>query len=144
MAPEVFSGIYSNKVDIWSLGCVLFAMLSGSVPFCEAYGPPDLMTQITTAKFSFRNRAWNDVSLSAKELIRKMLQRDPDDRPSIDGVLEHPWLCCPKTIERVNRLYDLNETLMNSSEETELELTLVNVTLDETVQQPPPKRRRIE
>lgn len=29
---------FSFKVDIWSMGCLLFAMLSGSVPFCDAYG----------------------------------------------------------------------------------------------------------
>lgn len=63
VAPEVLlGGAYTNKVDIWSLGCMLFAMLSGSVPFCDAYGPPDLQTQIKEARFAFKNRAWNNVS----------------------------------------------------------------------------------
>lgn len=64
VAPEIYDNKnYTNKVDIWSLGCVLFAMLSGSVPFSDAYGPPDCKTQILSAKFSFRrNRCWNDVS----------------------------------------------------------------------------------
>lgn len=63
VAPEVLmGGNYTNKVDIWSMGCLLFAMLSGSVPFCDAYSPPDVQTQIKQAKFSFRNRIWNDVS----------------------------------------------------------------------------------
>lgn len=63
VAPEVLmGGNYTNKVDIWSMGCLLYAMLSGSVPFCEAYGPPDVQTQIKEAKFNFRQRAWNEVS----------------------------------------------------------------------------------
>lgn len=63
VAPEVLmGGAYTNKVDIWSLGCMLFAMLSGSVPFSDSYAPPDVQTQIKLAKFSFKNRAWNNVS----------------------------------------------------------------------------------
>lgn len=87
------------------------------------------------------------VSVTAKDLIRKMLKKDPEERPTVDDILEHPWLRCQKTLDRVNRLYHLNDTLMDLSNETELELTLVNVTLDEsdrTVMQPPPKRRRLQ
>lgn len=63
VAPEVLmGGVYTNKVDIWSMGCLLFAMLSGSVPFCDAYGPPDVQSQIKEAKFAFKNRVWNSVS----------------------------------------------------------------------------------
>lgn len=62
VAPEVLmGGNYTNKVDIWSMGCLLFAMLSGSVPFCEAYGPPDVQTQIKEAKYNFKHRSWNEV-----------------------------------------------------------------------------------
>lgn len=65
VAPEVLmGGAYTNKVDIWSMGCMLFAMLSGSVPFCDGYGPPDVQTQIKQAKFAFKSRVWNNVSLN--------------------------------------------------------------------------------
>lgn len=63
VAPEVLmGGVYNSKVDIWSLGCMLFAMLSGSVPFCEEYGPPSVQHQIKEARYSFKSRAWNNVS----------------------------------------------------------------------------------
>lgn len=149
VAPEVlFGGSYTNKVDIWSMGCLLFAMLSGSVPFCDAYGPPDVQTQIREAKYSFKNRIWNKVSRSARELIRQMLQKNPLSRPTIAEVLDHQWLKCPKTLKRANKLYALDETLINSSDE--LELTMVNFTLNDqqksktVIEPPPPKRRRIE
>jgi serine/threonine protein kinase len=76
-----------------------------------------------------------------------MLQKHPEQRPTADEILQHPWLQCSKTLERVNRLYNMNDTLMNSSEEQDIDLTMVNVSLSETdksVMQPPPKRRRIE
>lgn len=74
-----------------------------------------------------------------------MLQKDPTQRPTADEILKHSWLQCPKTLERVNRLYNMNDTLMDSSEEQDIDLTMVNVSLsDKSVMQPPPKRRRIE
>jgi hypothetical protein len=73
-----------------------------------------------------------------------MLKVNPDDRPSIDSVLEHPWCTCNETLKRVSKLYNSNESFLNSGE---LEETLVNVTLNDTdrsILTPPPKRRRID
>lgn len=165
VAPEVLKnkGVYNNKVDIWSLGCLLFAMLSGSVPFCgkvliinriirlhqlfwfhlDAYAPPDLITQIKNAKYSFSSRVWKNVSNSAKNLIDKMLQKDPQKRVSIEEILAHGWLKCAATRARLERVYRCNGIDLD---ETELELTLVNVTLNEsneTVMEPPFKKRKI-
>lgn len=75
-----------------------------------------------------------------------MLQKEPELRPSIDQVIDHPWLKCSKAIMRVQKLYNLDETMMNSSNESELELTLVNVSLNEqkSAVQPPMKKRRVD
>lgn len=76
-----------------------------------------------------------------------MLQKQPEKRPSIDEILEHPWLKCQETINRVRALYPLDETILDSSIDTQLELTLVNVSLNDTQKsavQPPLKRRRID
>lgn len=76
-----------------------------------------------------------------------MLQKDPSMRPSINKILEHPWLQCQQTTNRVNKLYKqfgLDETLLNETDETELELTLVNVSLNDTPLPPPSKRRRLD
>ncbi|CRL00802.1 CLUMA_CG014053, isoform A [Clunio marinus] len=126
VAPEVLmGGVYTSKVDMWSLGVLLFAMLSGSVPFCDAYGPPDVTTQIKEAKYSFKSRLWNDVSRPAKDLIRKLIQKEPEKRLTIDEVLSHPWLKCLKTISRVQKLYNFNETVVDETEDAELETTLL-------------------
>lgn len=146
VAPEVlFGGAYTNKVDVWSMGCLLFAMLSGSVPFCDAYGPPDVQTQIKQAKFCFKSRIWNEVSRLGRDLIRQMLKKEPKQRPSIVEVLQHPWLKCNKTIARVQGLFALEETLMHV--DTELERSMTKISLQESQQsaiEPPLKRRRVE
>lgn len=144
------------------MGCMLFAMLSGSVPFCEAYGPPDVQTQIIEARFTFeRNRVWLEVKLlflkfcskltvfifkvsrTARDLIRRMLQKNPTSRPTVNQVLDHPWLRNPETVARVHKLYNLDDTMLDN-DETLLELTLVKVSLNETPVPPPFKRRKVD
>lgn len=83
------------------------------------------------------------VSRPARELIRRLLQKNPKDRPSVDEVFDHPWMRHPYTIDRVNRLYEIDATLLCGNE-TSLELTLVNVSLSDPEPQPPQKKRRIE
>jgi serine/threonine protein kinase len=114
-----------------SLHCILI----------DAYAPPDLMTQIKNAKYSFSSRVWKTVSDTAKNLIEKMLQKDPQKRVSIEEILAHNWLKCPSTRERLEKVYKKNGIDLD---ETDLELTLVNVTLNEiVVKEPPLKKRRV-
>jgi serine/threonine protein kinase len=101
------------------------------------------MTQIKNAKFSFSSRVWKNVSDSAKNLIEKMLQKDPQKRVSIEEILAHQWLKCSETRDRLQKVYRRNGI---DIDETELELTLVNVTLNETidsVKEPPFKKRKV-
>lgn len=89
----------------------------------------------------------SQVSRTARDLIKRMLQKQPSMRPTIDEILEHPWLKCQETIDRVQALHPLDDTVLDSSIDTQLELTLVNVSLNDTQKTavpPPPKRRRID
>jgi len=100
MAPEVVQGRYTYHSDMWSFGCLMFTMLFGYSPFWthsvyETYHlivdhgfRPDKPTP--GYDNSFPN--FPKVSESAKDLIVKLLQRDPVRRLTAAEALEHPWL----------------------------------------------------
>jgi len=95
IAPEVFSGKgYSKGVDIWSLGVVLFVMLSVSYPFNDV-DKNKIIAQIHKADVASKFDAdpiWQNVSLNAKDLIQLMLMTDPRRRLSITHCLNHPFI----------------------------------------------------
>lgn len=90
IAPEVIQGAYDEKCDIWSLGVLMYMMLSGLPPF---YGTSrkEVMAKIKKGKFSFKSKNWDRISKEAKDLIEKMLTYNPEQRPSCREVLNHPW-----------------------------------------------------
>ncbi|KAE8009243.1 hypothetical protein FH972_005692 [Carpinus fangiana] len=91
VAPEVLVGDYSEKVDIWSAGVLLHALLLGVLPF-----PGDSVEAIFEAikkvNLDFESGVWKSVSQPARNLIAHMLTRDVSSRPTADEVLRHPWL----------------------------------------------------
>lgn len=110
VAPEVLStngsGTYTQKIDIWSAGVVLFTMLSGSVPFSEEFGTP-IRQQILKGMYAFRGKVWQLVSNSAKSLISQMLQKNPEKRLNIEEVLKHQWLNDIDIIDKAERLMEI-------------------------------------
>lgn len=92
VAPEILSGEeYDHKVDVWSCGVILYIMLSGVPPF---YGdsPVETFDKVLRGNLRFPTRIFRSVSPEAKDLLRKMLCKDPSRRLSADQVLRHPWL----------------------------------------------------
>lgn len=151
-APEVLGGghnSYDAKVDVWSLGVLLFTMISGSLPFSEAYGPPDVFTQILKSPLRFRQKIWRTVNPQISNLIKQMLTKDPRFRMTIDDVLNHPWMAGRAMIDRIQRFYGIDDnSIMDDTENDDvLNITLVNVSLNETSDKlahpPPAKKRRV-
>ncbi|KAH8239948.1 hypothetical protein KR032_009639, partial [Drosophila birchii] len=81
---------YTKKVDIWSLGVVLFCCLSGTWPF-DSHTDSPLADQIMRGEFAYYAPPWKDVSHGAKLLINEILTVDPRKRPSIGDILQSSW-----------------------------------------------------
>lgn len=92
-APEVLkitSDQYTSQIDVWSMGVMLFAMISGTLPFAEEYG--NVRSQILSGKYAFIADCWKSVSQNAIRLIRKMLLVPPEIRTNVYGILASSWL----------------------------------------------------
>ncbi|XP_075210519.1 peripheral plasma membrane protein CASK-like [Lycorma delicatula] len=91
MAPEVVERQqYGKPVDIWSAGVLLHILLSGTLPFL---GTRDrLYHSICRGKLHLDSPLWECISDNAKDLLKKMLTLDPNQRITIQEVLNHRWL----------------------------------------------------
>eukprot|EP01017_Pseudomicrothorax_dubius_P039578 TRINITY_DN608_c0_g3_i1.p1 TRINITY_DN608_c0_g3~~TRINITY_DN608_c0_g3_i1.p1 ORF type:complete len:277 (+),score=58.21 TRINITY_DN608_c0_g3_i1:126-956(+) len=92
LAPEVIAGGgYDLSIDYWSIGVILFVMLSAETPFSGDTNE-ELFNKIKGAKFNFDSPKWAEVSKEAQDLITKLLVVDPKQRLSAEGILGHPWM----------------------------------------------------
>jgi len=115
MAPEIVEAFiedteedfkYDKRCDLWSLGVMMYILLSGYPPFSGFCGQQcgwsqggqcdecqmNLFTNIQQGRFEFHQREWNGVSKEAKDLIQRLLVKDAKKRLSAKDVLNHEWL----------------------------------------------------
>eukprot|EP00727_Mastigamoeba_balamuthi_P000103 m51a1_g1009 putative myosin light chain kinase (408) ;mRNA; f:595525-597322 len=92
VAPEVLQCLpYTIQCDMWSLGVLLFAMLSGQLPFA-AESTREIYEVIMRGLFFFEGAVWESISSTAKDLIEKLLVVDASRRISAAECLRHEWL----------------------------------------------------
>lgn len=90
MAPEILRGNYGKECDIWSLGVLLYLLLSGRQAFASS-NIRELYPKIMAAEYNFEGPEWAEVSPNAKDLISKMLIVEPRHRLTLKQVLRHNW-----------------------------------------------------
>lgn len=88
MAPEIYeTENYDEKVDVWSLGIMIYEMLHGKSPFVGKTAFR-IFKNILSSKPNFDSQ----IPPDAQDFILKALKIDPKKRPSCEELLQHPFL----------------------------------------------------
>lgn len=88
-------GGYTKQVDMWSLGVILYILLSGIHPF-QLDDEEEMLCNIENAQWGWVGEAWKGISVEAKDLVSNLLHADPRKRLTADQALQHPWFnICP-------------------------------------------------
>ncbi|PAV73782.1 hypothetical protein WR25_16302 [Diploscapter pachys] len=91
MAPEVVSNVpVGTSADIWSAGVLLYLLLSGRLPFTGS--TEDVYRMIRDGNYSLNAQIWSQISDSAKDLLRRMLNVNSHSRISATDILQHEWI----------------------------------------------------
>ena len=92
VAPEVLEQKpYNEACDFWSVGVVMFILLSGSPPFYDEDNF-ELFEKIKKCEYDMTSPQWESVSSEAKDFISKLLVADPEARIKGDEIMSHPWI----------------------------------------------------
>nr|XP_033785016.1 calcium/calmodulin-dependent protein kinase type IV [Geotrypetes seraphini] len=92
-APEILRGCaYGPEVDMWSVGIITYILLCGFEPFYDERGDQYMYKRILNCDYDFVSPWWDDVSLNAKDLVKKLIVLDPKKRLTTHQALQHPWV----------------------------------------------------
>mmetsp|Transcript_22174 Transcript_22174/g.48488 ORF Transcript_22174/g.48488 Transcript_22174/m.48488 type:complete len:507 (-) Transcript_22174:191-1711(-) len=99
VAPQVLAGKYDQLSDLWSVGVIMYVMLCGYPPF---FGDTDaeVLAKVKLGNYSFNASDWKHVSEDAKNLIRHLIEMDPQKRFTAEQTLRHEWIAkkAPKAV----------------------------------------------
>ncbi|KAG7396093.1 hypothetical protein PHYBOEH_002795 [Phytophthora boehmeriae] len=99
LSPEMIRGDkYDESVDIWAVGIIMFELLVGKPPFM-APDQSETIERITEGQLFVPPQ----VSLAAKDLIQRILQKSPEKRPSLQDIKAHRWFASLALRQRSTR-----------------------------------------
>ncbi|KAH6802824.1 calmodulin-domain protein kinase cdpk isoform 2 [Perilla frutescens var. frutescens] len=91
VAPEVLCKHYGPEADVWSAGVIIYILLCGVPPFWGE-SEQEIFKEVLYGEIDFSSHPWPNISESAKDLVKRMLVRDPRRRITAHQVLCHPWV----------------------------------------------------
>ena len=91
IAPEVLKKNYDEKCDLWSIGVIMFILLTGEPPF-NGSNDEEILQNVKNGYVDFSTSIFQEISDEAKDLLSKLLEKVPSKRISAIEALEHPWI----------------------------------------------------
>ena len=84
---------YGKNVDCWSAGVIMYMLLCGFPPFQSPTGDMnELLALVRAGDFTFPSPYWDNISDESRDLISKLLRKNPAKRISALNALNHPWI----------------------------------------------------
>jgi len=120
VAPEVLSGKYSEKCDLWSIGVTAYVLLCGFAPF-NAGSEADTYLLVEKGIVQYPSPAWDKVSKEALQFVQALLQINVEQRLSAQQALEHPWLNHESIFQK--RMKQLTNKFLNLTTTTTMTTT---------------------
>ena len=94
LAPEIFAherGYNASKADVWSLGIMLYVLLTGAFPFGGNTKEQTMSNYFASCLCFSEFDSLYPHEVACRDLLARMLSRNPLNRPSVSDVLCHPW-----------------------------------------------------
>jgi len=118
VAPEVLHRKYTDQADMWSMGVMVYILLSGQPPF-RGHDDQEIIENILNNNYTFKRPQFKSVSLQAQTFVGKLLVRDPAQRLTASQALLDPWIAQRNEAQVVQLdrqvLEDLKEFAVSSS-----------------------------
>ncbi|KAK9279633.1 hypothetical protein L1049_013312 [Liquidambar formosana] len=103
MAPEIIRSLkYDAKADLWSVGAILFQLVTGKPPF-DGNSPLQLFQNITSRELQFPEGALEELHPDCVDLCRSLLRQNPVERLSFREFFNHQFLAEPKLVVDVEQ-----------------------------------------
>lgn len=91
IAPEILTGKYDKKCDVWSLGIIMCLMLTGNYPFTGSNNT-EVYSSIVKQALKTESHEFKHISPLGIEFVKSLLQKNPTLRPTAEEALNHPWI----------------------------------------------------
>ena len=101
LSPEIISKNrnYTEKCDIWSCGIIMYILLTGRPPF-NGSTDEEIINEILRNEIDFEKYPWPVISMKAKTLIKKLLEKDFKKRITAEEALNDEWFKCREVLTR--------------------------------------------